>query len=303
VSYCDNFKEDRWEEMETAERTSVNLRFSGRPGTMQLKEFFTRHAAYIRKQKQRRADFNEWDAFELLPECLEDVALQEWENFYQAHDADIQEVEQFYNTQRRLLEFFKETSYDKLPSIPKGMLGKPATKGSSGKSQPATTSGTSGDNDELEEEERGETKAKLLAAAKKAASAQASRWEEQLDEDEPLTKQEQAVRAVANLMQATPPGFQPLLEFRLHLEHVFGGLRADLLEKLANFKREPGDTLLMMKNRLIELSNRVGNYDDIQKGRIFLAAQAQDVQDALRTPLLLQYRGKAALDEVYDMVN
>lgn len=267
-----------WEEMESLDKNTTSMRFSGKPGTMQIREFFIRISSWIRKQKQRKPDFNEYDAFALLPEHLEDVALQEWENFYQQHDAEIEEVEKFYFKQRRLVECYKENGFEgmELPAPGKATLGKFA-KASTSKSQPASTNKKDDDYDAAPEAEG--------------------------DDDAPLTKQELAMHAVKLIIDAEPPAFQPLYEFRLHLGNVFGGLRADLLEKLANFKKEPGDTLLMMKNRLIELSDRVGNYDDVQKGRIFLAAQPQEIQDALETPLLLQYQGRATLDEVFNLVN
>jgi hypothetical protein len=288
------------------ETMRTEQRFSGKPGTMGVKEFKTRVATAIRKAKQRKPEFNDWDAFELLPDLLEGPALQEWEGFNQEHAADIRQVEGFYGQQRRLLELIKEGVID-TNDVPQASGAAPEPNPTRNYSDMFNDAALNDDEGE-DEREQGAGASRFAPGmfSTNRGGAGPSNASERASGPQAggglLTKHERALGMARNILQTPPPIFVPIERFQKHLEDVFGGLRADLLEQLRTYKREAGDTALTMKNRLQNLADQVGGFNPVQLGRVFFKAQPQNVQTALATLIMLQYRGKPTLLEVYETV-
>ena len=57
----------------------VRDRFSGRAGSISLPDWKLRLRTWIKEKRQRSSGFNDWYAFELLPQYLEFEALQTYE--------------------------------------------------------------------------------------------------------------------------------------------------------------------------------------------------------------------------------
>ena len=70
--------------MEDDHRSVVRDRFSGRAGGISLPDWRLRFQTWMKEKRQRTPSFNDWHAFELLPQHLELEALQtygRWRRF------------------------------------------------------------------------------------------------------------------------------------------------------------------------------------------------------------------------------
>jgi hypothetical protein len=84
-----------FDEMEEETRGGIRDRFSGRAGTISLQDWKIRFRTWMREKRQRNTNFNDWYAFELLPQHLEHEALQTYEQWTEAHWMELRQVERY----------------------------------------------------------------------------------------------------------------------------------------------------------------------------------------------------------------
>ena len=84
-------------EMEEETRDSIWDWFSGRAGTISLQDWKIRFRTWMREKRQRNTNFNDWYAFELLPQHLEHEDLQTYEQWTNANWMELRQVERYWS--------------------------------------------------------------------------------------------------------------------------------------------------------------------------------------------------------------
>src|ERR1700738_4617834 len=92
-----------FDEMEEETRGGIRDRFSGRAGTISLQDWKIRFRTWMREKRQRNTNFNDWYAFELLPQHLEHEALQTYEQWTEAHWMELRQVGRYWETRVELV--------------------------------------------------------------------------------------------------------------------------------------------------------------------------------------------------------
>ena len=95
-------------EMEDDHYGSVRDQFSGRAGGISLPDWKLRFRTWIKEKRQRSSNFNDWYAFELLPQHLEYEALQTYERWTEGHQRQFREVEQYWKVRVELISALKD---------------------------------------------------------------------------------------------------------------------------------------------------------------------------------------------------
>jgi hypothetical protein len=72
----------------------------------------------MREKRQRNTNFNDWYAFELLPQHLEHEALQTYEQWTEAHWMELRQVERYWETRVELVSALKEGATSSLMAVP-----------------------------------------------------------------------------------------------------------------------------------------------------------------------------------------
>ena len=85
-----------FDDMEDDHRHTVRDRFSGRAGGISLPDWKLRFQTWMKEKRQRTPSFNEWYAFELLPQHLEFEALQTYSHWVENHQEELQLVEEYW---------------------------------------------------------------------------------------------------------------------------------------------------------------------------------------------------------------
>lgn len=107
-----------FDDMEDDHRGIVRDRFSGRAGGISLPDWRLRFRTWIKEKRQRSSSFNDWYAFELLPQHLEHEALQTYERWTETHWLELREVEQYWEARIELISALKDGAVATLaPSI------------------------------------------------------------------------------------------------------------------------------------------------------------------------------------------
>ena len=81
-----------FDQMEEETRGDIRDQFSGRAGTISLQDWKIWFRMWMREKRQRNINFNDWYAFELLPQHLEYEALQTYEHWTDAHWMELREI-------------------------------------------------------------------------------------------------------------------------------------------------------------------------------------------------------------------
>ena len=107
-----------FDEMEEETRGGIRDRFSGRAGTISLQDWKIWFRTWMREKRQRNTNFNDWYAFELLPQHLEHEALQTYEQWTEAHWMELRQVERYWETRVELVSALKEGAASSLMAVP-----------------------------------------------------------------------------------------------------------------------------------------------------------------------------------------
>jgi hypothetical protein len=105
------------DEMEEETRGGIRDRFSGRTGTISLQDWKIWFRTWMREKRQRNTNFNNWYAFELLPQHLEHEALQTYEQWTEAHWMELRQVERYWETRVELVSTLKESASFSLMAV------------------------------------------------------------------------------------------------------------------------------------------------------------------------------------------
>ena len=87
VGIFDDMEEDTW--------VGIHDRFSGRVWTISLQKQKIQFHTWMQEKDQRNTNFNDWYAFELLPQHLEYKALQTYVQWMEAHWVELRQVERY----------------------------------------------------------------------------------------------------------------------------------------------------------------------------------------------------------------
>ena len=259
-----------FDDMEDDHRSMVRDRFSGRAGGISLPDWKLRFRTWMREKRQRSPSFNDWYAFELLPQHLEHEALQTYERWTVAHWLSLQEVERYWDARVELISALKEgAAMNLLPS-------------NDGEEVEPTTSSEKGS----VEDSKG--KAKTLV--------------KKVDSTKLLSRMAQATQAALAAM-GPPPPFDPLRLFIQHLEVEYGGFRRDQMQRIQDFQREKDDTPRTMYTRLARFAVESGGvFAESQLVKIFLSKMDKRLLDLASPRIILDYDGKATLAQAFEVV-
>ena len=254
----------------------VRDRYSGRAEGVAFNDWKTRFRSWQRTQRQRNALFNDWWAFEQLPNHLEFEALQAYDSWYENNQDDLNEVEDYWARRVELVTALKEGA-----AIPA-----------------ATTSRTSDGADGQGEEVTSGPDAARAARLRPTAAASAT--------DGTTTTfisrlSRASTEAIATIGQ--PPAFEPLALFFEHLEVEFGGIRRDRMRHIQDFKKEIGDTPRIMYARLSKFARESGDaFTERQLVELYMGKQDKKIRDMAHPHMLLLYGGRATLAQAFAIV-
>ncbi len=112
---------DTFDEMEDDPHNMVRDRFSGRAGGISLPDWKVRFQTWMKEKRQRSPTFNEWYAFELLPQHLEHEALQTYGRWTEEHSLQLLQVERYWEARIELISTLKEGAVSNLiPTLKDG---------------------------------------------------------------------------------------------------------------------------------------------------------------------------------------
>jgi hypothetical protein len=208
-------------------------RYSGRAEGMAFNDWKTRFRSWQRTMRQRNPLFNDWWAFEQLPNHLEYEALQLYDTWFESHAYDLEEVEDYWTRRVELVTALKEGA--------------------------AIPAARAMDDDEEQGDSTGgdaARAARLFAKAAKAGKAAESATSGTVGTF--ISRLSRAsTEAIATI--GPPPQFDPLTLFFEHLEEEFGGIRRDRMRHIQDFKKEVGDTPRIMYARLARFARESGD--------------------------------------------
>ena len=106
-----------FDDMEDDHRHVVRDRFSGRAGGISLPDWQLRFQTWMKEKRQRMPSFNDWYAFELLPQHLELEALQTYGRFTALHATELRPVEDYWCDRMELVTALKESAIARVPTV------------------------------------------------------------------------------------------------------------------------------------------------------------------------------------------
>lgn len=258
---------DTFDEMEDDPHSMVRDRFSRRAGGISLPDWKLRFQTWMKEKRQRSPTFNEWYAFELLPQHLEHEALQTYGRWTEEHSLQLLQVERYWEARIELISALKEGAVSSL--IPTVKDGDP----------PKEEGGTSS----------GDTKGKVIALGVPSDSSTPST----------LSRIAQAMQAALSAV-GEPPSFEPLRVFIAHLESEYGGFRRDQMQRIQDFRREKEDTPRTMYTRLTRFAVESGGvFAESQLVKIFLSKIDKRLLELATPRIILNYDGKATLTQAF----
>ena len=86
----------------------IRDRFSGWAGTISLQDWKIWFMTWMREKRQRNTNFNNWYAFELLPQYLEHEALETYEQWTEAHWMELRQVGLYWGIWVELVSVLNE---------------------------------------------------------------------------------------------------------------------------------------------------------------------------------------------------
>ena len=251
-----------FDEMDDDPRQVVRDRFSGRAGGISLPDWKLRFRTWMKEKRQRSPSFNDWYAFELLPQHLEFEALQTYERWTERHEEDLEEVERYWQARVELISALKDGAVANMAPVAK-VEGQSAVGGGS---SPADTQGKTP-----------EVSQPPITLSRVAQATQA------------------ALSAIGQ-----PPAFEPLRLFIAHLEVEYGGFRRDQMQRIQDFRREKEDTPRTMYTRLARFAVESGGvFAESQLVRIFLSKIDKRLLDLATPRIILHYQGRATLAQAF----
>jgi len=219
----------------------------------------------MKEKRQRSPSFNDWYAFELLPQHLEFEALQTYERWTDEHELQLREVERYWEARVELISALKEGAVASLL---------PAVKV---EENPADGSGSSSE----------DTKGKAPVLSQPSVT---------------LSRVAQATQAALSAI-GDPPLFDPLRLFIAHLEVEYGGFRRDQMQRIQDFRREKEDTPRTMYTRLARFAVESGGvFAESQLVKIFLSKVDKRLLDLAMPRIILNYHGRATLAQAFTEV-
>ena len=254
-----------FDEMDDDPRHVVRDRFSGRAGGISLPDWKLRFRTWMKEKRQRSPSFNDWYAFELLPQHLEFEALQTYERWTDEHELQLREVERYWEARVELISALKEGAVASL--LPTVKV----------EEKPAEGSGSSSE----------DTKGKALVLGQPSIT---------------LSRVAQATQAALSAI-GEPPVFDPLRLFIAHLEIEYGGFRRDQMQRIQDFRREKEDTPRTMYTRLARFAVESGGvFAESQLVKIFLSKIDKRLLDLAMPRIILHYHGRATLAQAFTEV-
>ena len=106
-----------FDDMEDDHRHGVRDRFSGRAGGISLPDWQLRFQTWMKEKRQRLSSFNDWYAFELLPQHLELEALQTYGRWTALHATELRSVEDYWRDRVELVTALKESAVARVPTF------------------------------------------------------------------------------------------------------------------------------------------------------------------------------------------
>ena len=258
----------------------VRDRYSGRAEGVAFNDWKTRFRSWQRTMKQRNPLFNDWWAFEQLPNHLEFEALQAYDAWFEDHREDLDAVEDYWTRRVELVTALKE-----------------------GAAIPAARALDDDDNDDNEEVSTSADAART--ARLQAAAARARRARESAASGTTVTFISRLSRASTEAIATIgpPPYFDPLVLFFEHLEVEFGGIRRDRMRHIQDFKKEVGDTPRIMYARLARFARESGDaFTERQLVELYMGKQDKKIREMTHPHLLLMYGGRATLAQAFAIV-
>ena len=251
-----------FDEMEDDPCHMVRDRFSGRAGGISLPDWRLRFQTWMKEKRQRTPSFNDWYAFELLPQHLELEALQTYGRWSALHTNELQLVEEYWRGRIELVTALKESAVARLPTFADRSKEEGSSSGGDSKQQgiPLAADGSG-----------------MGAMSRLAQATQA------------------ALAAVG-----PPPLFDPLAQFMAHLEFEYGGFRRDQMHRIQDFRREKEDTPRTMYTRLARLAAEAGDvFTERQLVKIFISKLDKRMIELISPHLLFRYHGNATLAQAF----
>ena len=261
----------------------VRDRYSGRAEGVAFNDWKTRFRSWQRTMRQRNPLFNDWWAFEQLPNHLEFEALQAYDAWFEEHRDDLDAVEDYWTRRVELVTALKE-----------------------GAAIPAARALDNDDDDDDEEVSVGGDAARTarhLAAA--ARTRRVGRVAESATSGTSVTFISRLSRASTEAIATIgpPPVFDPLALFFEHLEIEFGGIRRDRMRHIQDFKKEVGDTPRIMYARLARFARESGDaFTERQLVELYMGKQEKKIRDMAHPHMLLLYGGRATLAQAFAIV-
>ncbi len=259
--------------------SSVRDRYSGRAEGMAFNDWKTRFRSWQRTMRQRNPLFNDWWAFEQLPNHLECEALQLYDSWYESHEEELEGVEDYWARRVELVTALKE-----------GAAISAANVAGSGDGD-----GDGGNEGEVESSGQDAPRAVRFRArsTQSATSGTAVTFMSRLSRA--------STEAIATI--GPPPHFDPLRLFFEHLEEEFGGIRRDRLRHIQDFKKEAGDTPRIMYARLSRFARESGDaFTERQLVELYMGKQDKKIRDMAHPHMLLLYGGRATLAQAFAVV-
>ena len=262
----------------------VRERYSGRSDGVAFNDWKTRFKSWQRTQRQRNPLFNDWWAFEQLPNHLEFEALQSYDAWFEDHRDALDGVEDYWTRRVELVTALKEGA--------------------------AVPLARAVDEDEEDDDDEEFSTAADAARAARLLS-QAARARKTARAAESATSGT-SVSFISRLSRASneaiatigpPPHFDPLKLFFEHLEVEFGGIRRDRMRHIQDFKKEVGDTPRIMYARLARFARESGDaFTERQLVSLYMSKQDKKLQDMAHPHMLLLYGGRATLAQAFAVV-
>lgn len=106
-----------FDDMEDDHRHVVRDRFSGRAGGISLPDWQLRFQTWMKEKRQRMPSFNDYYAFELLPQHLELEALQTYGRWTELHVEELNLVEEYWLNRVELVTALKEGAVANVPTL------------------------------------------------------------------------------------------------------------------------------------------------------------------------------------------
>jgi hypothetical protein len=212
----------------------VRDRYSGRADGIAFNDWKTRFRSWQRTMRQRNPLFNDWWAFEQLPNHLEYEALQSYDAWYKNNQDNLEEVEEYWARRVELVTALKEGA-----AIPMAR----ASEGGD------DDDGDEGESSGLDEVRAARLAARVSRAAASATSGTAATFISRLSRA--------STEAIATI--GPPPPFDPLKLFFEYLEEEFGGIRRGRMRHIQDFKKEVEDTPRIIYVRLARFARESGD--------------------------------------------